>query len=70
MYTELKLNIGMRYSTITLVFFATYVVFQFPSTIIIRKLGPRVHLSTITLLWGACMIGSHNMRYAVVTFAN
>jgi hypothetical protein len=69
MYAELKLNIGLRYSTITLVFFATYIVFQFPSTIIIRKLGPRVHLSAITLLWGACMIGLSNMGdTTIVTF--
>jgi MFS family permease len=56
MATDLNL-IGWRYQIITLVFFTTYVVFQFPSTIVIKKLGPRVHLSVITLLWGACMIG-------------
>jgi len=49
--------IGWRYQIITLVFFTTYVVFQFPSTIVIKKIGPRLHLGTITLLWGACMIG-------------
>jgi MFS family permease len=42
---------------VTLVFFTTYVVFQPPSTVIVRKIGPRIHLSTITLLWGAVMIG-------------
>jgi MFS family permease len=57
MYKELKLNVGTRYSVITLVFFTTYIVFQFPSTIIIKKLGPRNHLTAITLLWGICMIG-------------
>lgn len=41
----------------TLVFFVTYVLFQPPSTIIVRKVGPRIHLSLITLLWGATMIG-------------
>ncbi|KAJ2906902.1 MFS general substrate transporter [Zalerion maritima] len=44
-------------SIVTLVFFITYIICQPPSTIIIRKLGPRIHLSAITLLWGACMIG-------------
>jgi MFS family permease len=41
----------------TLVFFPTYIIFQIPSTIIVRILGPRIHLSTITLLWGGVMIG-------------
>jgi hypothetical protein len=40
-----------------LVFFTTYIVCQPPSTVIVRKLGPRIHLSAITLLWGAVMIG-------------
>ncbi|CAI4212815.1 unnamed protein product [Parascedosporium putredinis] len=31
--------------------------FPAPSTVIIRKLGPRIHLSVIVLLWGAVMIG-------------
>jgi hypothetical protein len=41
---------------ITLVFFPTYIIFQIPSTIIVKKLGPRLHLGTITLLWGSLMI--------------
>lgn len=56
MATELKL-IDFRYSIITLVFFITYVIFQFPATIVIKKLGPRAFLPTITLLWGVVMIG-------------
>jgi sugar phosphate permease len=32
-------------------------VFQPPSTVIVRKIGPRIHLAAITLLWGACMTG-------------
>jgi MFS family permease len=46
-----------RYSVVTLVFFTTYIVFQPPSTIIVRKLGPRVHMSVIVTAWGAVMIG-------------
>lgn len=61
MNVELKLNVLMgtvsRYSVVTLVFFTTYIVFQPPSTVIIRYLGPRVHLSVIVTLWGAVMIG-------------
>ncbi|WKT43694.1 Major facilitator superfamily [Fusarium oxysporum f. sp. vasinfectum] len=56
MMEDLQL-IGNRYSIITLVFFTTYIIFQPPSTIIVRKLGPRIHLAGITLLWGTVMIG-------------
>ncbi|KZW01247.1 MFS general substrate transporter [Exidia glandulosa HHB12029] len=48
---------GYRYNLANLVFFITYVVFQPPSTVLIRKIGPRIHLSLITLLWGGVMIG-------------
>lgn len=64
MNRELKLTLPFpagstvsRYSVVTLVFFTTYIVFQPPSTILIRKFGPRLHLSVITTAWGAVMIG-------------
>jgi hypothetical protein len=57
MTAELKLNVGLRYNIVTLVFFTTYIVFQFPSTVIIRYLGPRIHIASITLAWGLLMIG-------------
>lgn len=56
MSKELMLE-GVRYSVVSLVFFVTYVVFQPPSTVIVRKVGPRIHLALITLFWGATMIG-------------
>ncbi|KAI1413650.1 major facilitator superfamily MFS-1 [Hypoxylon sp. FL1857] len=56
MLTDLDM-VGNRYSIVTLVFFVTYIVFQTPSTPIIRRVGPRIFLSTITLCWGATMIG-------------
>ncbi|CAM1502709.1 Fc.00g074850.m01.CDS01 [Cosmosporella sp. VM-42] len=56
MSVELVLT-GNRYNVANLVFFTTYVVFQPPSTVLIRKIGPRIHLAFITLLWGAVMIG-------------
>ncbi|KAF3403250.1 hypothetical protein DPV78_003751 [Talaromyces pinophilus] len=56
MTTALELEVGTRYSTTLLVFFAPYIVFQFPATIAIRKIGPRKFLSTIVLLWGIVMI--------------
>ncbi|TWU77642.1 hypothetical protein ED733_008056 [Metarhizium rileyi] len=56
MSVELKL-IDNRYNIANLVFFVTYIIFQPPSTILVRAIGPRVHLATITLLWGGVMIG-------------
>lgn len=53
--TDLKL-IGYRYSIITLVFFATYVILQPPATVVLRKVGPRIFLPSITFLWGATMV--------------
>jgi MFS family permease len=44
-------------SIVSLIFFTTYIVFQPPSTVIVRKIGPRIHLAAITLLWGSLMIG-------------
>ncbi|KXX80716.1 High-affinity nicotinic acid transporter [Madurella mycetomatis] len=49
--------VGERYNIISLIFFITYVLFQPPSTVIVRKIGPRIHLASITILWGCCMIG-------------
>jgi MFS family permease len=46
-----------RYSIVTIVFFASYIVFQPPATVICRYLGPRNFLSVIVVLWGAVMIG-------------
>lgn len=48
--------IGERYSIIVLIFFITYVLLQPPATVILRKVGPRIFLPTITLLWGITMI--------------
>lgn len=55
MTVELKL-IGARYNIITLIFFIPYVLFQPPATVVLRKVGPRVFLSAITIFWGATMI--------------
>lgn len=56
MSTELKL-IDNRYSIVSLLFFVTYIIFQPPSTVICRKIGPRIHMSVLTTLWGSVMIG-------------
>ncbi|KAF1358076.1 MFS general substrate transporter [Lizonia empirigonia] len=56
MSTDLTLT-GERYSIIVLLFFITYVALQPPATVILRKLGPRIFLPTIVILWGSVMIG-------------
>lgn len=55
MVVDLKL-IGARYNIITLVFFITYVLCQPAATVLLRKIGPRIFLSVITICWGATMI--------------
>ena len=44
------------YSVTSLLFFITYTIFQIPATVIIRKLGPRIFLSAIVVLWGVIML--------------
>lgn len=66
MGVDLKL-IGNRYSIIVLVFFITYVLLQPPATVILRKVGPRIFLPSITLLWGMTMICS-KLRHLIGTY--
>ncbi|CAK7226478.1 hypothetical protein SEUCBS140593_006253 [Sporothrix eucalyptigena] len=57
MTKDLQLGVSNRYSIILLVFFAPYVAFQFPASVLVRKVGPRMFLSSIVLCWGIVMIG-------------
>jgi MFS family permease len=69
MTADLQLNINNRYSLITLIFFIPYVIFQPIATVILRKVGPRIFLSCITLFWGATMIvRSSNCSLLPITF--
>ncbi|EXJ68736.1 uncharacterized protein A1O5_08530 [Cladophialophora psammophila CBS 110553] len=56
MTKDLELSVGMRYSILTLSFFPTYILFELPSTVVIRWITPRWHLSTICLTWGVLLI--------------
>ncbi|KAJ5543332.1 hypothetical protein N7461_009335 [Penicillium sp. DV-2018c] len=57
MQIELDMNQANNgYSITSLVFFITYTIFQIPATVIIRKVGPRIFLSSIVILWGAVML--------------
>lgn len=68
MAVDLKLNGTDRYSIITLIFFIPYVLFQPPATVVLRKVGPKLFLSSITLFWGAVMIVSTSilLNYYIV----
>ncbi|KAJ5793190.1 phthalate transporter [Penicillium pulvis] len=46
----------IKQSIILLVFFIPYVLVQFPSSILVRKIGPRNFLSGITFVWGVVMM--------------
>jgi hypothetical protein len=57
MQGDLNMNASNNgYSIISLVFFITYTIFQIPATVIIRKVGPRLFIASIVLVWGAVMI--------------
>lgn len=45
-----------RYNIIVCLFYVPYVLFEFPSNILMKKFTPSVHLSRIITLWGAITI--------------
>ncbi|KKA29413.1 hypothetical protein TD95_004605, partial [Thielaviopsis punctulata] len=56
-FMRLKEKANGKKQVANLVFFITYTLFQPPSTVLIRKIGARIHLSLITLFWGGVLIG-------------
>lgn len=56
-FSLVTLTVHETQAIANLVFFITYIIFQPPSTILIRAVGPRRHLSTITFLWGVITLG-------------
>ncbi len=56
MNAQLRLT-SLQYSQAALAFFPTYIVFEIPSNIGIRKFGAAFWLSTAALLWGVVQIG-------------
>lgn len=59
MTVELDMNaVNSAYSIVSLVFFISYVVFQPPATVVIRRIGPHRFLAAIVVSWGAVMIVS------------
>jgi hypothetical protein len=54
---DLGFSVGNRYSIALLVFFITYFLFELPSTLSIRYIGPRLQLSVLAISWGVVMLG-------------
>jgi hypothetical protein len=52
MDVDLGLSVGDRYTIVAMVFFVPYVFFQFPSNIILRKVGAGIWLPGLALAWG------------------
>lgn len=57
MNEDLRFDVGDRYSIALLVFFVTYFVFEMPTTLILRPVGPRLLLNGLVLCWGVVMLG-------------
>lgn len=69
MNKDLRFDIGDRYSIALLVFFITYVLFELPTTLLLRPLRPKYLLNGLAVSWGAVMLGMGFMddwRYIVV----
>lgn len=62
MGTDLQLTVGARYNIINAVFFGPYVLFQLPSTVLLRKIGPKRFLSGATLAWGLATLACGFVR--------
>lgn len=69
MNKDLRFDIGDRYSIALLVFFITYFLFELPTTLLLRPIGPKYLLNGLAVSWGAVMIGMgfiNDWRYIVV----
>lgn len=57
MNDDLRFDIGNRYSIALLVFFITYFLFEVPTTLSLRWVGPKLLLNSLVLSWGVVMLG-------------
>ncbi|KAF9890562.1 hypothetical protein FE257_005693 [Aspergillus nanangensis] len=57
MNDDLHMTTGYRYSLVMLIFFVPYVIFQPFSTALIRKIGPRIFLTTMIMAWAGITVG-------------
>lgn len=54
---DLRFDIGNRYSIALLVFFITYCLFEMPTTLLLRPIGPKLLLNGLAVSWGIVMLG-------------
>ncbi|KAH7157167.1 major facilitator superfamily domain-containing protein [Dactylonectria macrodidyma] len=57
MNEDLHFDVGDRYTIALLVFFITYFLFELPTTLSLRRVGPRLLLNGLVLSWGIVMLG-------------
>jgi MFS family permease len=57
MNKDLRFDIGNRYSIALLVFFITYFLFELPTVLALRRVGPKLLLNGLAVSWGAVMLG-------------
>ncbi|OAL43136.1 MFS general substrate transporter [Pyrenochaeta sp. DS3sAY3a] len=57
MNKDLRFDIGDRYSIALLVFFITYCLFEMPTTLLLRPIGPPRLLNGLAVSWGIVMLG-------------
>ncbi|KAF2488346.1 MFS general substrate transporter [Lophium mytilinum] len=57
MNEDMRFDIGNRYSIALLVFFITYFLFELPSTLTLRPIGPKIQLNALAFSWGAVILG-------------
>ncbi|KAJ7935099.1 major facilitator superfamily domain-containing protein, partial [Mycena leptocephala] len=53
---DLGLSIGSRFSIVVGIYFVPYTLFQLPSNLLLRKVGPRKLLSFCVISWGAAQL--------------
>ena len=51
-------NLDQDYNIILSVFYVSYIIFEIPSNLLCKKLGPGWFIPTITLLFGICSFGT------------
>ncbi|KAF7362252.1 MFS domain-containing protein [Mycena venus] len=54
---DLGLSIGSRFSIVVGIYFVPYTLFQLPSNLLLRKVGPRKLLSFCVISWGTAQLG-------------
>jgi MFS family permease len=58
MAVDLDMLVGNRYSVALLVFFVTYIIFELPSNLILRKVGAARWLTFLAFSWGITILGA------------